>query len=83
MNSRHLDDAVLTLAASGWTYGSTFVLYDHQTESMWFPFTDDQGVYRFKSIAGVHAGRELAAITGVKTIWRSWVADHPGSKLMQ
>ena len=83
MNSRRLDDIVLTLAASGWTYGSTFVLYDHQTESMWFPFPDSEGVYRFESIAGAHAGRMLAPMTGIKTNWSSWVADHPGSKLMR
>ena len=30
MYSRELDGTVLTLAASGWTYQSTFVLYDRE-----------------------------------------------------
>ncbi len=83
MSSRHLDDSILTLAASGWTYGSTFVLYDHETESMWFPLEDDQGVFHFKGIAGVHAGRVLETLPSTKTTWKNWVAQHPGSKLMR
>ena len=83
MNSRVLDDTVLVMAASGWTYGSTFVLYDHQTESMWFPLEESPGVHRFRSIAGEHAGRKLDAMTGIKATWQNWMSDHPGSKLMR
>ena len=83
MSSRRLDDTVLTLAASGWTFGDTFVLYDHQTESMWFPLPDSLGVYHFTGIAGEHAGRVLGALAGNKTSWRNWAAGHPDSKLMR
>ncbi|MBD3222450.1 DUF3179 domain-containing protein, partial [bacterium] len=33
---RTLDGQTLTLAASGWTWQDTFVLWDHETESVWF-----------------------------------------------
>ncbi|MBW1822510.1 MAG: hypothetical protein JRI92_12285, partial [Deltaproteobacteria bacterium] len=31
MYSREIDDRLLTLAPSGWTYKNTFVLYDKET----------------------------------------------------
>lgn len=51
--SREIDGRVLTLAPSGWTYKRTFVLYDKETGSLWYPgkkgLMGIQGVY-FSSI---------------------------------
>ncbi len=77
MYSRELDDQVLTLAASGWTYEFTFVLYDHQSESMWYHL---EGTTGLTAIAGPHAGRTLAEPVSVKTRWSGWLADHPGTR---
>jgi len=35
--SRELDGTILTLAPSGWTYKRTFVLYDRETGTLWYP----------------------------------------------
>ncbi|MBW1848704.1 MAG: DUF3179 domain-containing protein, partial [Deltaproteobacteria bacterium] len=35
--SRHIDDRTLTIVPSGWTYKNTFVLYDRETETLWYP----------------------------------------------
>ena len=45
---REIDGRVLTLSASGWTYRSTFVLFDYETESLWYDFGD----YHLTCIAG-------------------------------
>ncbi len=82
MNSRTLDETTLTLAASGWTYEDTFVLYDHETGSMWFPFEGEDGVWRFHGIAGEHAGRVLEALPHSRALWHDWLEVHPGSALM-
>ncbi len=44
--SREIDGEILTLSASGWTYGRIFVLYDYETESMWFHLQGDDGLTR-------------------------------------
>ena len=72
----------LTLGASGWTYRSTFVLYDHQTGSMWLPRPGEDGTLRFTGISGEHAGRVLAPVPLVRTTWRDWVAMHPAATIM-
>jgi len=79
VSSRRLDDTVLTLGASGWTYRNTFVLHDRQTGSMWLPRPDAEGVMRFEGIAGEHAGRALEPLPFFRGTWRDWTAAHPGS----
>jgi hypothetical protein len=36
--SRKIDDQILTIVPSGWTYKDTFVLYDRETETLWYPY---------------------------------------------
>lgn len=77
MYSREIDGRVLTLAASGWTYKFTFVLYDHETESLWYHLEGTEGL---TCIAGVWQDRVLAEKTSTKTRWSTWFADHPGTR---
>jgi len=79
--SREIDGKTLTLAPSGWTYGensstSLFVLYDKETESLWFPFKGSA----LTGIGGTHKDKKLAEITSVKiTTWFSWKSSHQSS----
>lgn len=82
MNSRQVDDEILTLAPSGWTYDRTFVLYDHQTESMWYPVQNEQSQHQFSGISGQYAGRKLDPLPGEIMPWNEWVILHPETKLM-
>lgn len=79
MCSREIDGKVLTIGASGWTYFSTFVLYDRETWTMWFPFERARGL---TGVAGLLADRVLPYRPSVKTTWDVWVADHPDSKYL-
>ena len=78
MYSRKLDGKVLTLGASGWTYANTFVLYDHQTESIWYPIDD-----ALVGIGGQYAGRSLEQVPMSQQSWKSWKAAHPTSKFLK
>ncbi len=79
MCSREKNGDILTLAASGWTYFSTFVLYDHQTWTMWVP---REGIRGLTGITGPLANGLLMYRPSVKTTWDEWVAGHPDSKYL-
>ncbi len=72
-------DNVLTLSASGWTYDFTFVLYDYETESLWYHLPGEDGL---TCISGVHADRKLAEFQSTKTRWRTWKEQHPDTKFL-
>ena len=77
MYSREIDGEVLTLGSSGWTYAYTFVLYDHQTESLWYHLSGTQAQ---TGIAGARADQVLTELPSAYVAWRDWVAQHPGTK---
>ena len=60
MYSRELDGKELTLRASGWTYKNTFVLYDRQTESLWYHLEGTDGL---TCINGFYQDRTLGRIS--------------------
>jgi hypothetical protein len=93
--SRQIDGEVLTLAASGWTYGpdisqSTFVLVDKETESLWFPAGEQgcalplepvgEGGCGLVGVGGVHADRVLLGEFLQATTWAEWKTAHPDTK---
>jgi len=73
----------LTLAASGWTWERTFVLWDHETGSIWFGGVGAVGWDQLVCIGGELQGQRLEQIDLQRTLWRSWVGSHPGSKIMR
>ncbi|MBW1900425.1 MAG: DUF3179 domain-containing protein [Deltaproteobacteria bacterium] len=76
--SRRIDGQILTLAPSGWTYENTFVLYDKETGSLWYPF--EKGLM---SIQGKFFKRRLPKIPFEDTIWRDWIKKHPESSILE
>ncbi|UCG53045.1 MAG: DUF3179 domain-containing protein [Candidatus Latescibacterota bacterium] len=80
MYSREIDGRVLTLSASGWTYRRTFVLYDFETESIWYHLEGTDGL---TCISGVYADRKLGEIGSVMTRWNTWKADRPNTKYLE
>ena len=78
MYSRKIDGQVLTLAPSGWTYKRTFVLYDRETGTLWYP--DKNGL---RGIQGKFFKRHLPRIEAVDTKFHKWVQSHPDTKLMK
>jgi hypothetical protein len=78
--SREIDDQTLTLAASGWTYRDTFVLYDHETESMWYHLEGTDGL---TCISGQFADRKLDEFTSFFIRWNAWKSSHPDTKILK
>ncbi len=80
MYSRKIEGEVLTISASGWTYNSTFVLYDYETESLWYHLPGTDGL---TCISGTHADKTLFEFTSTQTRWNNWFTDNPTSKFLK
>jgi hypothetical protein len=76
--SRQIDGRDITLVPSGWTYDSTFVLYDKETGSLWYPYKKG-----LRSIQGVYFDRRLPMLDFEDTRWGKWQKKHPESRIMQ
>ena len=80
MYSRELDGKVLTLSASGWTYNQTFVLYDYETESLWYHMPGSNGL---TCISGTYADRYLFEHKSTMQRWSAWFIDNPQTKYLK
>ncbi|RMF61548.1 MAG: DUF3179 domain-containing protein [Calditrichaeota bacterium] len=78
--SREIQGDLLTLSASGWTYRNTFVLYDYETESLWYHLEGTDGL---TCISGTYADQKLIEYASAFTRWSTWVAEHPESKFLK
>jgi hypothetical protein len=76
--SREIDGKTLSLAPSGWTYKRTFVLYDKETETLWYPKKGG-----LMGIQGVYFKRVLPKMKSKDTHWAKWKKKHPLTKLMK
>lgn len=80
MYSRVIEGDTLTLSASGWTYNNTFVIYDYETESLWYHLSGTNGL---TCISGNYADKKLTEYPSTQTRWNSWRIDHPTSKFLK
>ena len=76
--SRQIDARTLTLAPSGWTYRNTFVLYDKETETLWYPY--EKGLM---GIQGEYFKRWLPIVDAADTSWEAWKTQHPESRVLR
>ena len=79
MYSREIDGQVLTIASSGWTYESLFVLWDYETESIWYDLWEQEGL---TAIAGEYADAVLPKYESRLTRWHNWKEHHPDTKFL-
>jgi hypothetical protein len=77
--SREIDGKILTLSASGWTYDYTFVLFDYETESLWYHLKETDGL---TCISGFYKDRRLDEFPSSKTRWNLWKQDNQNSKYL-
>ena len=80
MYSREIDGQTLTLAPSGWTYKRTFVLYDKETQTLWYPLPGTSGL---TGISGPLADRFLPELKYTQTNWDQWHRENPDTKHMK
>jgi len=67
------NERILTLAASGWLYNNTFVLYDFETFSLWYPLPGTDGL---TCIGGELAGNILGEFISTQSRWNIWIKTH-------
>ena len=78
MYSREIDGRTLTIVPTGWTYDNTFVLYDRETGTMWYPYR--KGLW---GIQGEYLRRWLPKLRSDDTAWKKWQRKHPGSEILR
>ncbi len=78
MYSRKLNGKTLTIAPSGWTYKNTFVLYDKETESLWYPYKKG-----LMGIQGIFFKQWLPKLESEDTQWEKWRRKNPDSKIIE
>jgi hypothetical protein len=78
--SREIDQEILTLSASGWTYRDTFVLFDYQTESLWYHLSGTDGL---TCISGFYKDRKLDEFISAFIRWDEWLSANPDSKFLK
>lgn len=78
MYSRQIDNRTLTLAPSGWTYKSTFVLYDKETGTLWYPYRKG-----LMGIQGHYFKQWLPKIDSEDTDWDAWAKIHPETQVLK
>jgi hypothetical protein len=66
----------LTLSPSGWTYDDTFLIYDYESESLWYHLPGTSGL---TCINGYYADRKLAELASTQLRWAEWKRDNPES----
>ena len=78
MYSREIDGQILILASVGFTYEGLFVLYDYETESLWYHIGDGLACVS----EGPYQDRVLPELPSSLMQWQDWVAQHPDSKYL-
>ena len=77
--SREIDGRTLTFSASGWTYDYTFILYDRETESLWYHLPGENAL---TCVNGFYADRRLEELPSTFTRWNQWYAENPTSTFL-
>lgn len=80
MYSREIDGTVLTISPSGWTYDRLFVLFDYQTESLWYHLP---GTNALTCITGHYEGRTLPVVNYYEGLWPEWRTLYPKTKVQK
>jgi hypothetical protein len=76
--SRSIDGQTLTIVPSGWTYKNTFVLYDRETGTLWYPYRKG-----LKGIQGKYFKRWLPKIKSKDTKWKNWIKKYPHTRILK
>jgi hypothetical protein len=76
--SRRIDEKTLTLVPSGWTYNNTFVLYDKESGSLWYPYRKG-----LMGIQGKYFKKWLPKFSSKDIKWEKWIEKHPESKILK
>ena len=76
---REIDGQTTTFGTTGYTYDFTFLLYDRQSDSVWYPL--EKG--KLTAVSGAHAGESIGFLDQPKRMrLREWRDKHPNSLVL-
>lgn len=79
MCSREIDGTTIEFGTTGYTMNNTFVLYDRDTESIWYPLTNDT----MDAVAGPRRGTAIEFATKPAImLLRDWAAEFPHTQVL-
>ena len=73
--SRIINGETVEFGVSGVLHGSDLVMYDRNNKNLWQQLTG-------KAFAGPDRGYQLQSIPVVMTDWKTWLKQHPDSKVL-
>ena len=76
---REIEGAVTTFGTTGYTYNNTFLLYDRQTDSIWYPYQSQE----MNALSGRLTGSVLPFLAEPNPMpLAEWRAAHPDSLVL-
>ena len=79
MYGREVDGTATTFGTTGYTFNNIFVLYDRQTETVWYPLQNGA----FDAISGPRKGSRLSFLDKPPIVTLSqWCQEHPDTVVL-
>ncbi len=79
MCTRNLDGKQVQFGTTGYTMDRIFVLYDRDTDSIWYPLGDQT----FDAVAGDRRGKSIPFLAEpAPQPLADWLAEHPDSQIL-
>lgn len=79
MCSRKIEDEIHTFGTTGYTMNRVFVLYDRNTDSIWYPLGDRT----FDAVSGARKGTQVPFLSEQDPVsLGDWLEDHPDSLVL-
>lgn len=70
---------MIEFGTTGYTMNNTFVLYDRDTDSVWYPLTDET----MDAVAGTRKGAAIEFVAKPALVsLREWAAQHPDTQVL-
>ena len=77
--SREIEGERIEFGTSGFTMDNVFVLYDRQSESVWYPLTDAT----MDAVSGTRKGTSIPFLAEPNPVPLSdWLKNHPNTKVL-
>lgn len=79
MCSRQIGDKTIEFGTTGYTMNNTFVLYDRDTESVWYPLTDKT----MDAVSGKRKGEAIKFVAKPELMpLGEWAKQHPDTQVL-
>ncbi len=79
MYGREFEGLVTTFGTTGYTYNNIFLLYDRDSETVWYPL----GESMFEGVGGPRLGHKISIIEKPKVMTLGeWLTQHPSSSVL-